>query len=79
MLKINNKRVNSGIKTCTYEIEINEELDLEEILNIGIYVRTNILKNSIIKIADNNLENELRDNYIKKENEQLNNLLQKKI
>jgi hypothetical protein len=70
---------NNNIYELTINIKLGVDIDdkllednvIEEMLNIGYYIRKRILNNSIINISDN-------DNCLKKENEVLNNLLQKK-
>ena len=49
------------------------ENELMEIFSLGIYIKRNILKNSIIKVSDDS-----GGNYLNKENEQLNKLLESK-
>ena len=71
MLKLLDKNENIYNLELIYETELNEK-ELQEIFNLGIYLKKNILKNSIIKVMDEG------NNYLNKENEQLNKLLESK-
>lgn len=78
MLKIKNKTDDIYELELKYGEDILDEKLLTEIFNIGIYIRKNILKNSVINISEIDIEKNIKESFLNKENEHLNMLLQKK-